>query len=200
MSSEKAKTLLVWDVDDVLNTLTWHYLENGLPSNARRIPYGDLAENPPHRLLGITKEEYLSSLDRVRAGDFYDLPPRPEITAFFAEYGACFDHVVLSAVPLRFMERSSAWVLHHFGDWIQSCFFIPSLRSDRSVKSQLFSSKSEAVKFFGPRAVLIDDSVKNVEETLSSGSRALYFPAPWNPSEQIGINDFLMSLKGLSNE
>ena len=200
MSSKKTKTLLVWDVDDVLNILTRHYLEYGLPENARRIPYDDLAENPPHRLLGLSKEEYLVSLDRVRAGDFYDLPPRPEVTAFFAAYGSCFDHVVLSAVPLRFMEKSSAWVLHHFGDWIQSCFFIPSQRPDRSVKSQLFSSKSEAVNFFGPRAVLIDDSVKNVEETLSSGGRALYFPAPWNPAKNTGINDFFISLKGLSNE
>ena len=98
------------------------------------------------------------------------------------------------------MEKSSAWVLHYFGEWIQSCLFIPSRRSDRSVISQLFSSKAEAVKFFGPGAVLIDDSVKNVEETRNAGGRALYFPAPWNCEKNTGINTFLMSLKGLSDE
>ena len=60
----------------------------------------------------------------------------------------------------------------------------------------MFSGKAEAVKFFGQRAVLIDDSVKNVEETRSSGGRAVYFPAPWNP-EKISADVFLKSLRGL---
>lgn len=200
MSSTPEKTLLIWDIDDVLNTLMQQYVAYGLPENAKKLSYKELTENPPHDLLGISKEDYLFSLDRVRAGGFYNLPPRSEVMAFFDECGHLFDHIVLSAVPLRFMEKSSAWVLHYFGDWIQSCLFIPSHRPDRDVKSQLFASKAEAMKFFGPRAVLIDDSVKNVEETRSAGGRALYFPAPWNSEKDTGINAFLTSLKGLINE
>ena len=196
MSSKPEKTLLIWDVDDVLNTLMQQYIACGLPENAKRLSYEELTENPPHKLLGISKEDYLSSLDRVRAGDFYDLLPRPEVAAFFAECGHLFDHMILSAVPLKFMEKSSAWVLHYFGEWIQNCLFIPSVRPDCCVKSQMFSGKAEAVKFFGQRAVLIDDSVKNVEETRSSGGRAVYFPAPWNP-EKISADVFLKSLRGL---
>ena len=200
MSFNGKKMLLIWDVDDVLNSLMQYYMENGLPVNARQLSCEALTENPPHKLLGISKEEYLSSLDHVRSGSFYDLPPRPEIMAFFDECGHKFDHIILSAVPVRFMEKSSAWVLHYFGDWVQSCLFIPSHRPECNVKSQLFASKAEAVKFFGPRAVLIDDAVKNVEETRSAGGRALYFPAPWNSEKNTGINAFLTSLKGLINE
>ena len=197
MSSTLEKTLLIWDIDDVLNTLMQQYVACGLPENAKKLSYDELTENPPHRLLGISKEDYLFSLDRVRAGRFYDLPPRPEVMAFFDECGHLFDHIVLSAVPVRFMEKSSAWVLHYFGEWIQSCLFIPSHRPDRNVKSQLFASKAEAVKFFGSWAVLIDDSVKNVEETLFSGGRAVYFPAPWNRERNTSIDMFLKSLKEL---
>ena len=197
MSSTPEKTLLIWDIDDVLNTLMQQYVAYGLPENAKKLSYKELTENPPHDLLGISKEDYLFSLDRVRAGGFYNLPPRSEIMAFFAECGHLFDHIVLSAVPLRFMEKSSAWVLHYFGEWIQNCLFIPSVRPDCCVKSQIFFSKAQAVEFFGQRAVLIDDSVKNVEETLVSGGRAVYFPAPWNREKNTGIDVFLKSLKGL---
>ncbi|MBR3708800.1 MAG: hypothetical protein IKM17_07310 [Lentisphaeria bacterium] len=196
MSSKPEKTLLIWDVDDVLNTLMQQYAACGFPENSKKLSYGELTENPPHDLLGISKEDYLASLDRVRACGFYDLPPRPEVMAFFAECGHLFDHIVLSAVPLRFMEKSSAWVLHYFGEWIQNCLFIPSPRPDCCVKSQMFSSKAEAVGFFGPRAVLIDDAVKNVEETLSSGGRAVYFPAPWNRERNTDADVFLTSLRG----
>ena len=197
MSLNGQKTLLIWDVDDVLNSLMQYYAENGIPVNARKLTYEALTENPPHKLLGISKEEYLSSLDYIRSGSFYNQPPRPEIMAFFDECGHKFDHIILSAVPVRFMEKSSAWVLHYFGEWIQSCLFIPSHRPDRNVKSQLFASKAEAVKFFGSRAVLIDDSVKNVEDTLFSGGRAVYFPAPWNRERNTSIDMFLKSLKEL---
>jgi hypothetical protein len=60
MSSKPEKTLLIWDIDDVLNTLMQQYAACGLPENAKRLSYDELTENPPHRLLRISKEDYLS--------------------------------------------------------------------------------------------------------------------------------------------
>ena len=190
--SRSGKTLLVWDIDDVLNLLMEQF------AVSQHISVGDLTENPPHKILQISKEEYLSKLDSVRMSGFYDLPPRPETMAFFEEHGDEFCHVALSAVPLRFMEDSSAWVLHHFGAWIQSVFFIPSKRQDRRICSQLFSSKADVMLALGPDAVLIDDSPQNVESVREAGGKSLLFPAPWNDRRDLSTEKFFSRLKGLS--
>ena len=191
------KPLLVWDVDDVLNSLMRIYVERGLPDGARRIPYAGITVNPPHELLEITRDEYLVSLDRVRAAGFYDLPPRSEVSEFFAEYGSRFDHAVLSAVPMRFMPDSAAWVLHHFGRWIQNLFFIPSPRPEQKTASQLFATKAEAMAFLGRRAVLIDDSPANVGAVAKAGGRARLFPAPWNEGAKMSAEYFLKELSAI---
>ena len=69
---------IVWDVDDVLNNLMQSWLETAwLPAHpACQITYRLLTENPPHHLLGISKIEYLQSLDDFRLNRFGQLKPR----------------------------------------------------------------------------------------------------------------------------
>ena len=194
-----SRPLLVWDVDDVLNELLrlWLSVENA--GTGRDIPFSALTENPPDRILGISRREYLDSLDAYRAGDHYRQPPREEIMAFFRMHGARFRHLVLSAVPIRFSGRSADWVLTHFGPWIQNCLFVPSPRQDFPLQSQLFSSKAEAMAWIGRGAVLIDDSPLHVNETMKTGASGLLFPAPWNENNSLPVGIFLDRIAQLNS-
>ena len=188
---EEQKTLLVWDIDDVLNQFMRHCLPR-FPSQ-RQLQYEELTVNPPHDLLGISKEQYLATLDASRA-DLYELPPRRELLDFFEEYGGCFHHASVSAVPLQFAPASAQWLLHHFGKWIQSFVFIPSPRPGARMRSQLFQTKSDAIKAFNREAVLIDDAPGNVLDARNNGVTAVLFPAPWNDNRNQTIDDFLNKL------
>ncbi len=186
-----SRPLLVWDVDDVLNELLRFWLSVENAGTGRNVPFSALTENPPDRLLGLSRKEYLSSLDAYRAGGHYRQPPREEIMTFFRTHGGRFRHLVLSAVPIRFAGRSADWVLTYFGPWIQNCLFVPSPRPDFPMESQLFSSKAEAMARIGGDAVLIDDSPLHVNETVKTGASALLFPAPWNDNNSLPVRTFL---------
>ena len=188
---EEQKTLLVWDIDDVLNQFMLHCLPR-FPSQ-RLFRYEELTVNPPYELLGISKEQYLATLDASRA-DLYQLPPRREILDFFEKYGDCFHHASVSAVPLRFASDSAQWLLHHFGKWIQTFCFIPSPRPGMNMRSQQFHTKSDAIKAFNREAVLIDDAPGNVVDACNNGITAILFPAPWNDNRNQTIDDFLNKL------
>ena len=183
--------LLVWDIDDVLNQFMLHCLPH-FPSE-RKFTYEELTVNPPYGILGISKEQYLATLDAARA-DLYQLPPRPEIMRFFEDYGECFHHTAVSAVPLAYAPDSAQWLLRHFGKWIQNCTFIPSPRPGVEMKAQQYHTKSEAIRAFNREALLIDDSPANVLEARENGCEAWLFPAPWNENRTQNIQDFLNRL------
>ena len=189
--TETAKTLLVWDIDDVLNRFMFLAFEDLLAR--KKMKYEELSVMPPCEKLGIGKPEYLAALDAARPG-LYREGPRPEVMDFFERHGGDFEHVALSAAPVRFAPDSARWLLRHFGRWIQSCVFIPSPRPGVTVLSQRFRSKGEALAALGSRAVLIDDSPLNAADALEHGGRALLFPAPWNQNRGLPIADFLDGL------
>ncbi len=54
---------IVWDVDDVLNNLTEHWLAGWQAGHAGfALDYREITRNPPHELFGLTFEAYLESL------------------------------------------------------------------------------------------------------------------------------------------
>lgn len=195
--SKDQKTLLAWDIDDVLNQFMLLCLPR-FPSS-RQLKYEELTVNPPYELLGISKEQYLETLDASRA-DLYKNLPRPEVLRFFEAYGECFLHTAVSAVPLRFASGSAQWLLQHFGKWIQSFIFIPSPRPGVQMLSQQFNTKAEALKSFHADSILIDDAPSNVQDALNNGCKAILFPAPWNENRDMEIDDFLNKLLKLKTK
>jgi len=189
--TEKQKTLLVWDIDDVLNRFMFLCL--GRFPAKRSLRYEDLSVMPPYELLGISKEQYLDTLDSCRPV-LYKEAPRPEVMRFFERHGSDFQHIALSAAPIKFAPDSAQWLLRHFGCWIQSCIFIPSPRPDVIVRSQRFRSKGEALLSLGGTPVLIDDSPLNIADARKCGCRTMTFPAPWNENRNVPVNDFLNEL------
>lgn len=169
------KTTIAWDVDDVLNPLMRSWLKHDFPT----IPYGDLTENPPHRRLGISEEDYLRRLDAFRLDHLADLPPNQVILRFMQAHGDRFRHLALTAVPRFFAPLSAQWVLRHFGDWIRTFHFIPSSRPGRRLPTY-DGNKAEVLANCPGKVILIDDNPAQVEAVRQAGLEARLMPQPWN--------------------
>jgi hypothetical protein len=175
---------IAWDIDDVLNDLMGAWLEIGWKAKARdcRLVRAQITENPPHRLLGASEEEYLRSLDEFRVTEhFQALPPRPEILAWFERHGGEFHHIALSAVSLHCAYQSASWVMRHFGRWIRGFQVVPSARPGQAGPSydankEAFLKRVKGIDF------LLDDNTGHVEGAVRSGVQGILFPAPWNRS------------------
>ena len=192
--------LIVWDVDDVLNDLMRVWLESawrpGHPGCDIR--YEAIAENPPHRILGTSRENYLASLDvfrMSRAGR--KLEPVAEVVSWFIREGHRFRHAALTAVPLGTASISAEWVVSHFGRWIRSFNFVPSKRSGDPVYSHDLS-KSDFLCWWGRADILIDDNPVHVDAARHLGMNALLMPRPWNQSRQT-LSEVLESLAAMAD-
>jgi len=148
------RPLLLWDIDDTLNRQIEIFMEHS-PLGAGKA-YRDVVRNPQYLALGCSKEEYLPELDRCRREFLYNSEPRPEMLEFFREYGHTFRSMTLSSVPITLAPLSAAWLLRHFGAWIQGTLYVPSERKNVQIFSHTFRSKAEAVTALN--GILIDDT------------------------------------------
>lgn len=175
---------IIWDVDDVLNDLMRTWFERWWTPSHLDCPivYDQISENPPHKLLGVSKSEYLSSLDAFRLSQIAkEMTPMPEILTWFRQYGNRFRHMALTATPLRAAPASAEWVMRHFGQWIQSYHFVPSQRQDEQIP--LYDqSKEDFLCWWGKGDILVDDSPLNVGVAQTLRMQAVLIPRPWNPS------------------
>jgi hypothetical protein len=174
---------VAWDIDDVLNELmqAW-FSEAWLPSHPDcNLSYSDITENPPDRVLGITRVEYLASLDtfRVSAGAA-NLKPIPEVLQWFAEFGAEYRHIAITVRPLDSVSHAAEWVFRHFGNYIRSFAVVPS-RPPAGVPIY-DRSKAEFLEWLGKADILVDDSDENIRAAEKLGMRGILFPQPWNRS------------------
>ncbi len=186
---------LVWDVDDVLNALTRHWFEDAWRAEwpACRLAYGQLIENPPHRLLGVPKATFLASLDAFREARYATLEPDSRVLAWMRREGCRYRHLALTAVPLRAAHHSAAWVYRHWGTWIRGFHVVPSPRSDYPAPDW-DASKVEYLRWLGhDDVVLIEDNPAALREAAAAGLRTLRVSQPWN-DESVGrgqLEEFL---------
>jgi len=175
---------IIWDVDDVLNDLMRAWFEDWLSSTGAgcSLTYGELTRNPPHELLGISKAEYLRSLDEFRlSGKAGRLSPVAEILDWFARWGNRCHHVALTATPLSAGPVSAEWVMRHFGLWIRSFHVIPSPRP--GIEAACYhAAKSDFLRWWGKGDILVDDSPGNADGARALGIHAVVIPQPWNGS------------------
>jgi hypothetical protein len=174
---------IIWDVDDVLNDLTKAWLDEwSLKTRGTPIAFDLLTENPPHRVLGISRRDYLDSLDDFRLSGYASrLSPTPEVFNWFCSNGDKCHHVALTAAPLCAGHVSAEWVMRHFGRWIRSFNVVPSKRpGDNSC--QFHADKFEFLRWWGKADMLVDDNEENVADARALGIRATLVPRPWNRS------------------
>ena len=139
-----------------------------------------------HKILKISRKEYLNSLDKFREEKYLSLQPRQEILEWFKQYGNKFYHIVLTSVSRKCAEKSVFWIIKYFGDWIQSVNFVYSEREDdNSIK--YFNNKSEWIEWFGKVDYFIDDNEKSLKEAkILNPSLITFCPKQlWNSGEDI---------------
>ncbi len=177
---------IIWDVDDVLNDLMFVWFEQAWrPCHPEcRLALEDLSENPPHRLLGVSLGEYLTSLDAFRLSEkgICQLTPVPELLAWFHRHGKRFRHVALTATPMAAAPLSARWVLQHFGFWIRSVSFVPSKREGEKIPAY-DQDKGEFLQWWGRGDVAVDDNPQTLTAAAALGLRGVLIPRPWNRSE-----------------
>ena len=154
------KKTIVWDVDDVLNILMEEYVL--FLKSTYNIKHIDLHTNPP-LIVGMNKDEYLSSLDEFRLKYYDKLIIEATVFDWFKKYGNNFHHIALTTTPRKTADLSAKWIMRYFGDWIQSINFIFSKREDDS-NVEYFKSKGEWIRWFGKVDYFIDDNEKNINE------------------------------------
>jgi FMN phosphatase YigB (HAD superfamily) len=176
---------IAWDVDDVLNDLTRAWFEQFWePAHlACARGYDQLVENPPDKLLGITRAEYLASLDAFRLSEIASaMKPVSEVLAWFQRHGSSFRHLALTATPLRAAPNSAAWVLRHFGTWIRSFHLVPSPRADETIPVY-DETKADFLRWFGKVDVFVDDNPANTRAAEQLGIQTILIPRPWNSNQ-----------------
>lgn len=188
---------IVWDVDDVLNDLMRLWFEKAwLPEHPDcHLTYESISENPPHKLLSVSLNDYLDSLDKFRfvvSQGVINVDPLPDVLEWFQQHGHKFRHVALTAVPIKFAPFSASWVFRHFGQWIRSFNFVPSLRAGEKIFIY-DSAKTDYLKWWGRADVFIDDNPSNVDEVNKIGVHTILMPRPWNKNS-MNITETLNSI------
>jgi len=175
---------IIWDIDDVLNALTRSWLENAwLPAHPEcKISYEDLTENPPHKILGIDRLEYLTSLDAFRLSSQAEgMTPDAGLMNWFATHGTDFRHIALTARPRGTVAVAIAWVLKHFGRWFQTFSYVPAQRPGDPM-GHPDKEKHEFLSWLSKADVFIDDRTLNIEKARKLGIRTFQVAQPWNTS------------------
>ena len=185
---------IVWDIDDVLNDLmrAW-FLEAWKPAHPQcTAAFEDLRENPPHRILGVERSEYLASLDDFRMSERgRDLTANPAILGWLAKYGRQHRHVALTARPLNTAPYASEWLFRHFGAYFR-CFGVVPSRPEPATPVY-DNHKGDFLNWMGGADLFVDDSEENVALAEGLGIRAMLYPQPWNRSS-VSVPELLNSL------
>jgi hypothetical protein len=176
---------IVWDVDDVLNELmkTW-FAEVWKPSHLQcQLSYSDITENPPYRLLGITRSDYLSSLDKFRVSDRAKLmTPNYLVLDWLQKFGVRYRHIALTARPLETAPHAAEWLFRHFGAYIRA-FGVAPTRLDARLPAY-DCDKADFLRWFGKTDILVDDIEGNLRAAAKLGICGVLYPQPWNRSSQ----------------
>lgn len=184
--SSEPRPLVIWDIDDVLNSFMLEWFCSYKATSGCILNYENLSKNPPHDLLGISKQEYLNSLDLFRKSSFSKLKPREEVLKWFQEKGEEFQHVALTAIPFNSVSFSAEWCMKHFGKWIRSFNYVPSAREGEKIP-EYFKTKKDFLANFGKVDLFIDDNEDNIRDAQSLGIKTILFPAPWNSNRNQSI-------------
>ena len=184
---------IAWDVDDVLNNLTFEWVKFYNSKNNSNIRYEKLRNNPPYEVLNISLELFLKSLDEFRHNKFCSLDTVDSVYKWFQSNGDKYKHIALTAVPILYSHLSAQWVIKHFGRWIRSFNFVPSYRREVDIPIY-YKNKATFLKENNNTVLFIDDSEKNIKEAQQIGVECLLFPRPWNSNREMSIDKFISEL------
>jgi hypothetical protein len=190
-------TLVVWDIDDVLNPLMHEWLKH--QKSTKRIDpsfsYESLIDPDFSQTLKWGRNSFLESLDEFRLQFQSKLLPNRMIQNWFENQSKIqIKHVALTATPRVVSEISRNWLQVNFGTHITDFFLAPSARDNddlpRMTKLDFYQQFTTEFK----QVIAIDDRQDNLANAKTAGASTLCWPQPWNDS----LLDSEETLKALS--
>jgi len=173
--------IIIWDVDDVLNCLMEFWLNHWNQGNNSNISLKDIKENPPHEILGITKETYFTSLDEFRNSESGKYVLANSILMnWFEGHGNKFKHVACTARPIETMPNQAWWIYYNFGQWINTVHAAGAVR-DSKIDYQT-GLKADFISYIDTEVIFIDDNEENINAVSKIGTETILYPQPWNNS------------------
>jgi len=171
--------LLIWDVDDVLNQLMGAWLKYWNHENNSNFVLKDIKENPPNKILGISREIYFNSLDEFRnteAGK--SVQEDSTVKNWFNNHGNKYNHMACTARPIETMPNQSWWIYQNYGQWIHT---IHAAGTYRELETDYRTvSKADFISWIDQKVIFIDDSEENINAVSATGSDTILYPQPWN--------------------
>lgn len=173
--------IIIWDVDDVLNRLMYSWLKHLNQEMGLKFKLNDINENPPHRILGITRDDYFISLDIFRNSEAgKQVQANNTLKNWFKKYGHRYNHMACTARPINTMPNQAWWVFHHFGRWIHT---VHSSHTSRDMmKNRRKNTKAEFISVINKKVLFIDDLEENINDVSKTGADTILYPHPWNIS------------------
>ena len=172
---------IVWDIDDVLNNLMAAWFEDGWRGKHGdcRLEIKNLVENPPHRVLGVSREEYLASLDEFRASCERTLEPNATILEWLKNKGRNYRHFALTARPLASVPAQTEWLFRNFGEFIRGYGVVPSRPATEEPYDR---NKADYLSWMSVGDIFVDDNEENIRAAVELGLTGILYPQPWNRS------------------
>lgn len=189
---------IAWDVDDVLNELmrTWFTEIWRAEHPECAVSYSQISENPPDQVLGISRGEYLCSLDAFRASErAREMDPNPVVLQWLKQSGANYRHIALTARPLESAPHAAEWVFRHFGTYMRTFAVVPTRFAEGVPIYD--HDKAEYLSWLRKADVLVDDSKENIRRAERLGLRGILYPQPWNEAH-CAVEQTLQSLAQLA--
>ena len=175
-------SIIVWDADDVLNRLMFSWLDYWSEINNTDVSYSELSQNPPHSILGISREEYLDSLDNFRNSESgKNVLVNDTILRWFENHGNKFRHMVCTARPINTMPNQAWWIYYNYGQWIYTVHAAKTVRD--LMDNHHAETKADFISWMNKEVLFIDDSEENVNAVSETGSETMLYPQPWNSSK-----------------
>jgi phosphoglycolate phosphatase-like HAD superfamily hydrolase len=189
---------IVWDIDDVLNDLmrSW-FTQAWLPTHSGcLLAYSEITENPPVNVLGISRSEYLESLDVFRVSELAQrMQPNPHVLDWLQSYGSEYRHVALTARPLQSAPHAAEWLFRHFGAYMRTFGIVPTRLA--ASEPSYDRDKAEFLRWLGKADVLVDDSEENIIAAEKLGVCGVLYPQAWNGCRQT-VQEVLQSITELA--
>jgi hypothetical protein len=180
---------IVWDIDSVLNNFEeeWFlYYKSINHEKYKNLFFNDIVDNPPHNILGITKEEYLESLNYFRKYCMHTVKPNMSVLDWLNVYGSKINSSVLTSALYPSLEESAYWLFSNYKRYIRSYTVIPSyINKENAIiydETKLdFLKKTRNVDIF------IDDNEKTINSVKEFLPHIKVFcpKQPWNNGVKI---------------
>lgn len=177
------KPLIVWDFDDVLFPLTeFWFAAYGHRIQSKITQYDQITENPPHVIMGISREQYHESLDQFRNSEqAQSLQINRKILEWLGVNGTAYKHYILTARPINTIKSAQKWLKNNFFEPLEGFGFVPAERPGQDL-SGYYRTKQDYLKGEGIQfEYFVDDNPVTINAVANiHTATTILFPAPWN--------------------